>query len=91
MHQLSNEARVLLKEASMDEQGIIMFLRYIGGTELRTNGKNLITDGSPRQIAKWEAALNELVSTDLVTDRSHKGEVFEVTDSGYRIADMIEL
>jgi hypothetical protein len=45
----------------------------------------------PRQGAKWEAALNELLDSDLVIDRSHKGQLFEVTDFGYRIADMIEL
>ncbi len=91
MPQLSNEARVLLKEASMDEQGVIMFLRSLGETELSTKGKNLMANGSPRQVAKWEAALNELLDSDLVIDRSHKGQLFEVTDLGYRIADMIEL
>ena len=88
---LSNEARVLLKEASMDAQGTILYVRYIGGTDIQTNGKNLIPGKSPRQAAKWEAALKELVDAGLVMERGQKGEIFELSDSGYKIADMIEL
>lgn len=89
--QLTSEARVLLKEASMDSHGTILYVRYMEGTSIQTNGKNLISDKSPRQVAKWEAALKELVNADLVVDPGHKGEVFEVSDLGYKIADMIEL
>lgn len=89
--ELSNEARVLLKEASLDKNGIILHLRYMGGTTIQTNSKNLITDQSPRGIAKWEAALSELINSDLIVDRGYKGESFALTDLGYKMADMIEL
>ena len=88
---LSDEARVLLKEASMDTHGTILYVRYLGGTDIQTNGKNLIPDKSARMVAKWEAALKELVNADLVVERGNKGEIFEVSDLGYKIADMIEL
>lgn len=88
---LSDEARVLLKEASIDKHGTILYVSYMGGTDIQTNGKNLIPDKTPRQVAKWEAALKELANADLVMERGHKGEIFEVSDLGYKIADMIEL
>lgn len=88
---LSDEARVLLKEASMDNHGTILYVRYMGGTDIQTNGKNLISAQTPRHVAQWEAALQELLNADLIVERGHKGEVFEVSNLGYKIADMIEL
>ena len=88
---LSSEARILLKEASLDPHGNILHSRYSGGTDIQTNGKNLITSQERREVAKWEVALEELVSQELLIERGHKGEIFEVSNLGYQIADMIEL
>lgn len=88
---LSNESRILLKESSLDSHGSIMFIKYIGGTSLQTNNKNLINSKERREIAKWESALKELEYEELIIDKSHKGEAFEITNLGYQIADMIEL
>jgi hypothetical protein len=84
---LSKEAKLLLKEAAADPHGMIMFLHYIGGTDLQTNGKNLIPDKSRRTIAIWEAALQELINEELVVPRGHKGEIFELTKKGYEVAE----
>ena len=88
---LTNEARTLLKEASLDAHGHILHLRHLGGTDIQTNGKNLIRSQERREVAMWEAALQELVLNDLLVERGHKGEMFEVTNLGYQIADMIQL
>lgn len=88
---LSQEARVLLKEASQDKGGIILHARYMGGTSIQTNGKNLIPSNDRREVAKWEEALEQLRLDELVVDRGYKGEVFEITNLGYQIADMIAL
>jgi len=88
---LSQESRVLLKEASQDDGGTILHARYIGGTAIQTNGKNLIPSNDRREVAKWEEALEQLRSYDLVVDRGLKGEVFEITNLGYQVADMIAL
>jgi hypothetical protein len=88
---LSDEARILLKEASRDNYGTILYVRYLGGTDIQTNRKNLLSDQSSRSVAKWEAALKELLQAGLIVERGHEGEVFQVTDLGYQIADMIEL
>jgi hypothetical protein len=86
---LSQEARVLLKEASQD--GTILHARHLGGTAIQTNGKNLIPSNDRREVAKWEDALEQLRSYDLVVGRDHRGEVFEITSFGYQVADMISL
>lgn len=88
---LTQESRVLLKEASLDPHGHILHVRYMGGTDIQTNGKNLILSNERRDIAKWESALEELTNKELLVERGHKGEVFEVSNLGYQIADMIEL
>lgn len=88
---LSQEARVLLKEASQDSGGSIIHARYIGGTAIQTNGRNFVTSNDRRDVARWEEALRQLRSNDLVVDRGSKGEVFEITNLGYQVADMIVL
>ena len=88
---LSTEARILLKEASLDDHGSILYVRYIGGTDIQVNGKNVITSGGRREVAKWEQALSELVTLDLVVGRGQKGELFELTNLGYQVAEMIAL
>lgn len=88
---LSSEARLLLKEASQDTHGYIMYMRFLNGTEIQTNGKNFITSKERREVAKWEAALEELVQNDLIIERGSKGESFQITNYGYQIADMVEV
>jgi hypothetical protein len=88
---LSDEAKVLLKEASIDNHGTILYVRYLGGTDIQTNGKNLITNQDRRHVAKWEAALKELLNADLIVARGREGEIFEVSNKGYQIAELIEL
>ena len=89
--QISDESRLLLKEASKDRNGTILHLRHLGGTDVQTNGKNFIESNERREVARWEAAIDELVENELIIERGLKGEIFEITNLGYQIADMIEL
>ena len=88
---LSQEARILLKEASQDSSGVILHVRYLNGSAMQTNGKNLASSNDRREVAKWEEALQQLSLHELVVDRGYKGEVFEITNFGYQVADMIVL
>lgn len=88
---LSSEARLMLKEASSDPHGIILHVRHMGGTDIQINGKNIIPSNERREVAKWEQALEELLNKALIVARGQKGEVFEVSNLGYQIADMIAL
>lgn len=91
MPSLTAEARVLLRECSKDTHGRIIHARYIGGSSIQTNGKNLTPSLERREMAKWEAALEQLQDEGLIISRGYKGEVFEITNLGYQVADMIEL
>ena len=69
--QLSNEAKVLLKEASQDSYGYIVFEVTAYETAIRRsdsgfNGKNLISDQKSRVVARWRAALKELTTGNLL-------------------------
>lgn len=87
---LSQEAQTLLKEAAQSSDGSILKLRYLGGMEIQTNGKNFIDNSNPRTTAIWEDAINQLVSENLIEDRGYKGEVYKVTRNGYEIADLLK-
>jgi hypothetical protein len=88
---ISQEARVLLKEASQDSNGMILSARYLGGIFIQTNGKNLIPSNDPREVAKWEDAIEDLKYHNLISGVGNKGEAFKITSVGYKIADMIIL
>jgi hypothetical protein len=87
---LSNEAKQLLFEASMDKSGEIFKLSYIGGFSLQTNGKGFNKDDNPRSIAQWTSALDELLNKDLVIAVGNKGNIFKLTQKGYSIADSLQ-
>lgn len=86
---LSDEARQLLLEATDDKHGTILKAVTFGGQFIQTNGKTFGDPSDRRSMARWEYALDQLASLDLLTDRSQKGEVFEATEPGYRLAERI--
>ncbi len=90
--QLSDEAKVLLKEVSQTSQGYIYFnwedARLLIGTG--PNRKNLIPDENPRVVAQWRAVLKELIDAELLDDTDNR-PVFPITLRGYEVADMIEV
>lgn len=58
---------------------------------MQTNGKGLIPSNDRREAAKWEYPLEQLSSHELVVGCGYKGEIFEITNLGYQVADMIVL
>ena len=89
--QLTEDARHLLVEASLDQLGRIVYFSSMDGTTLGTNGKNMVNEGDSQRVeARWKAALNELVDFGLVEDIRYEGEIFEVSRKGYEVADLIK-
>ncbi|MGR6429395.1 hypothetical protein ACU5AY_00580 [Rhizobium sp. PAMB 3174] len=84
---LSEEAKTLLIEASNDKSGVIMSVRHMGGQAIQTNGRNFVDSSDRRSVARWEAAINELLEQGFITPRGNKGEIFEITDKGYKYSD----
>lgn len=87
---LTDDAKELLIEASNDPSGHILKLSFIGGSTIQTNGKQMMKDNSPREKARWEAALNILINEDFVESVGYKNEIFVVSHYGYQIADKIK-
>jgi hypothetical protein len=87
---LSEEAKVLIIEASQDNNGVVMRLRTFGGTTVQTNGKQFAEQGNRRSEAAWEAAVDQLENYGFLEDRAMKGEVFFITHEGYQIADYLQ-
>jgi hypothetical protein len=87
---LSPEAGALLREAIQDPHGVVLMTLTTGGLGVETNGRDMIAEPSnPRAQAGWRAAVRELVERGLLEVRDLKGEVFEVTDPGYRVGELL--
>jgi len=86
---ISEPAMQLLIEAAQDNRGMVLRIHSTAGVFIQTNGRNLVESDDPRTRARWEGALKELQSSGLLEDRGYKGEVFSVTDEGYRVADLL--
>lgn len=82
---LSDEAKRLLIEAAKDPSGTIIQMRHLDGQAIQTNGINFADSKDRRSIARWEAALEQLKSEELIVERGYKAEIFEITDKGYEV------
>jgi predicted transcriptional regulator len=78
---LSEPATELLKKAA-ERGGQIMVMRRGGGDLINAGGQWVTGDDTPRELAKWNAALEELESRGFVQRRSESS--FPVTDAGHR-------
>ncbi|PXF64347.1 hypothetical protein [Kangiella spongicola] len=87
-YRLSQEAKTLLRSASSRDDGTILKMAYIGGRVIQAGGESFGGERG-REAAKWEAALDELLNLGLVTARGFKGEVFELTNKGWEVADAL--
>ena len=94
--QISDAAKMILKEASQDDTGYVLHYRTTGGDVIRINDKNIIPNQNPRVVAKWIAALQELVANSLlriepqIHDRG-SSKFYRVTHHGYEVAEVIEV
>lgn len=87
---LSDEGRTLLLEASEDRGGTIIKLATLGGRFIQTNGKTFGDSGDRRSSARWEFALDQLVSAGLVLSRGVKDQIFEMSEPGYQVAEFLK-
>ena len=86
---LSSEARTMILEVSKDEHGTLIYQNTMAGFSFQTHGKNLCEDQSPRTVAKWKAALNDLSNNNILESSGMKGVIFRLTNLGFRIADKL--
>lgn len=81
---LSPEAKRLLSEAVQDQHGVIMASRTSSGFSFQTHDTILYQGHDAREGARWRAAVQALEEAGLVEDRAGTGNVFFVSDAGYR-------
>jgi hypothetical protein len=85
---LSPDALSLLSAASAEGSGgVVLFERFGGGAEVSANEKVFNEDSSPRTLARWEGAIEELEKGGLLRATSAAREVFELTRDGFAAAD----
>lgn len=84
---LSEDAIELLSEAARDPHGDILSLIGFAGSSIQTNGKAFGGTDNRRSAARWKQALMELYSQGLITDPTGRGEVFQLTHTGFELAD----
>jgi hypothetical protein len=84
--ELSAEARTLLKAGASQNDGHIWKLAFGSGEYIQA-GEQTFGEGNNREMAKWEAALEELLHAQLVVARGTAGELFELTHEGWTMAD----
>ena len=74
-----------------DGDGQILKIRTLGSpTQIFTSGKQFMADNSQRESARWQEALDMLIMWGWVKSVGRKGEVYEVTGTGYTKADWLK-
>ena len=74
-----------------DGDGQILKIRTLGSpTQIFTSGKQFMADNSKRESARWEEALDRLIEWGWVKAVGYKGEIFELTGTGYSRADWLK-
>jgi hypothetical protein len=84
--EMSPEANELLISATDSSDGVVMQINTLEGLYVQANNRNHVTPGNPRSEARWRSALQELLKLGFLEDRLGAGEVFNITESGYKVA-----
>ena len=84
------ESAFLLVYAA-DGDGQIIKMQTLGSpTQVFTSGKQFMADNSKRESARWTEALDQLIEWGWVKSVGYKGQIFELTGTGYRKADWLK-
>lgn len=74
-----------------DGDGQILKISTLGSpTQVSTSNKRFMADNSKRESAKWIEALDRLIEWGWVKPIGYKGEIFELTGTGYSKADWLK-
>ena len=86
---LSTEAAAMLITAASGGMGTIVCSPTLSSFGISINDKAFVNLATPvgREVALWKAGLESLISLGLIEGTDYKGEVFNVTATGYNVAD----
>jgi hypothetical protein len=85
---LPDDARQLLREAALDKNGTVLMIETMGGMSVETNERDFVERGNARSEAHWRHIVKNLVQLGFLAQRDRDGEVFSLTDQGFRVADL---
>ena len=83
---LSSAAIELLKAAATNKKGAILKPQTLGNRSIQAGGKSF-GGKDQRDYKKYEAALDELESLDLVKDASYTIGMYELTHQGWEVSN----
>lgn len=84
------ESAFLLVYAADGDGQIIKIQTLSSPTQVFTSGKQFMADNSKRESARWIEALDRLIEWGWVKSVGYKGEIFELTGTGYNKADWLK-
>ena len=84
------ESAFLLVYAADGDGQIIKIQTLDSPTQIFTSGKKVMSDNSKRESARWVEALDRLIEWGWVKSLGYKGEIFELTGTGYNKADWLK-
>ncbi len=84
------DSAFLLVYAADGDGQIIKINTLSSPTQIFTSGKQFMADNSKRESARWIEALDRLIEWRWVKPVGHKGEIFELTGTGYNKADWLK-
>lgn len=85
---LSKESAEILSAAAKSKNGSIIKAKTMGGASIQAGDTSFGAEG-PREFAKYEKALEDLVVIGLVKGVGTKGEIFNLTHEGWQVADKL--
>ena len=84
------DSAFLLVYAADGDGQIIKTQTLSSPTQITASGKQFMSDNSTRESARWTEALDRLIEWGWVKAVGYKGEVFELTGTGYSKADWLK-
>jgi hypothetical protein len=86
---LSDDALEMLKAAAGDRNGMILIRRHLGGSHISAGGRQFAEGADRRSVARWVAAAEMLHDEGYTRDLNGKREIFELTHTGYELAESL--
>ena len=84
------ESAFLLVYAADGDGQIIKVKTLSSPTQIFTSDKQFMANNSKRESARWVEALDRLIEWGWVKAVGYKGEIFELTGTGYSKADWLK-
>ena len=80
---LSLCAQAILVEACDDFEAYIGRIKVGDSLRIQANGKQLVEQGVPGAVAKWEGAFQELLGGGFIRDAGCNGQLFQISTKGF--------